>query len=93
MAAVQVGQQRVEAERMLVGACGALFGIAVGQHQGRVRIHDQQLDVGVGASRPRASAGMCPGGTQPGQSVRILGSSFDDPPGGRVEATGPNSSG
>jgi hypothetical protein len=26
---------------------------------------------------------MCPGGTQPGQSVRILGRSLDDPPGGR----------
>jgi hypothetical protein len=65
----------------------------VGQQQGRVRVYDQELRVGVGTGRPRASAGMCPGGTQPGQSVRILGSSFDDPQAVGVEATGPNSSG
>jgi hypothetical protein len=36
---------------------------------------------------------MDPGGAQPGQPVRILGQALDDPPDGRVEATGPNSSG
>jgi hypothetical protein len=40
-----------------------------------------------------AGAGMDPGGAQPGQPVRILGQALDDPPDGRVEATGPNSSG
>jgi hypothetical protein len=47
----------------------------------------------VGAGCPGAGAGMDPGGAQPGQPVRILGQALDDPPDGRVEATGPNSSG
>jgi hypothetical protein len=71
----------------------ALLGITVRQDQGRVGIDDQQLDIGVAAGRPRASAGMCAGGTQTRQPVGILGGPFDDPPGGRVEAIRPNSSG
>jgi hypothetical protein len=61
-APVQVGQQWAEPERLLVGAGGGFFGVAVGQHLGRVRIHDQQSEVGVGTSSPRTGAGVGPGG-------------------------------
>jgi hypothetical protein len=79
--AVQVGQQRREPEGVLVGACRALLGIAVGQHQRRVRVHHQQLQVRVAADGPGTGAGMGPGGAQPGQPVRILGQALHDPPG------------
>jgi hypothetical protein len=90
LAAVQVSQQRVEPEGVLVGPGRALLGIAVGGYQGRVGVDDQQLNVGVGTGGPRA--GMGPGGAQPGLSG-VLGQALQHPPGGRVEATGPNSSG
>jgi hypothetical protein len=61
----------------------ALLGITVRQDQGRVGIDDQQLDIGVAAGRPPASAGRCAGGTQTRQPVGILGGPFDDPRGGR----------
>ena len=83
LAAVQVGQQRMKTEGVLVGARRALLGVAAGQHQGRIRIHDQHLNVGVGASGPGAGPGVSPGGAQPGQPVGVDGDPFEDPPGGR----------
>jgi hypothetical protein len=73
----------MEPEGMLVGACRAFLGITVGQDQGRVSVHDQHLDSWIATDGPGARAGMGPGGTQPGQPVRILGQALDDPPGGR----------
>ena len=70
-------------EGVLVGALGTLFDVAVGQDQGRVHIHDQQLDVGVGAGGPRAGASMGPGGTEPGQPVGVLGNPLDHTPSSR----------
>ena len=43
---------------MLVGGHPALLGIVVRQDQGRVHVHDQQLNVGVDAGGPYAGAGM-----------------------------------
>jgi hypothetical protein len=83
LAAVQVGQQWMEPERMLVGACRAFLGITVGQDQGRVGVHDQHLDSWIATASPGAGAGMGPGGTQPGQPVRVAGDPFQHPPGGR----------
>jgi hypothetical protein len=80
---IQVRQQGMEPERALVGARHAFLGVAVGQHQGRVRVDDQQLDLRVAAGGPDAGAGMRPGGPQPGQPVRVAGRAFDHPPGGR----------
>jgi len=48
-----------------------------------VHVDDQQLTVGPAARLPGASAGVHPGGAQPGQPVRILGDPLDRPPGGR----------
>jgi len=83
LAAVQVGQQRVEPEGVLVGARRAFLMVAVGEHQGRVGVDDQQLDIWTAADSPRAGTGMRPGGTQPGQPVCLGGDSFEHPPGGR----------
>jgi hypothetical protein len=83
LAAVQVGQQRREPEGVLVGARRPLLGVGLRQHQGRVGVDDQQLDVRVAADGPGAGAGVRPGGPQPCQPARILAGSFDDPPGGR----------
>ena len=83
LAAVQVGQQRVEAEGVLVGARRALLRVAVGVHQGRVGVHDQQLHVRVAAGGPGAATGMGPGGAQPGQPVSVPGDAVDHAPGGR----------
>ena len=83
VAAVQVGQQRVEPERSLVGPRRALLGVAMGQDQGRIGVDDQQLDLWLAAGGPGTSAGMGPGGPQPGQPVRVGGDSLDHPPGGR----------
>jgi hypothetical protein len=93
LAAVQVGQQRVKAERSLVGALGALFGIAVGQHQGRVRVYDQQLGSGwapaahararAWALAARSLASPCASSAARSMTRQAVG----------VEATGPNSSG
>jgi hypothetical protein len=71
----------------------ALLGITVRQDQGRVGIDDQQLDIGVAAGRPRASAGMCAGGTQTRQPVGILGGRSMTRQAVGVEAIRPNSSG
>jgi hypothetical protein len=73
----------VEPEGVLVAARRALLGVAAGQHQGRVGVHDQPLDIRVGAGGPRASAGVGSGGPQPGQPVRVLADPFDHTPGGR----------
>src|SRR6266511_3836619 len=64
LAAVQVGQQRVEPEGVLVGARRAFLVVAVGEHQGRVGVDDQQLDIWTAADSPRAGTGMRPGGSQ-----------------------------
>ena len=55
----------------------------MGGHQGRVGVHHQQFEVGVGAGRPGVGAGMSPGGAQPGQPIGILGRPRHHPPGGR----------
>jgi hypothetical protein len=83
LAAIQVGQQRMESEGVLVGACRVLLGVAVGQDQGCVGVDDQRLHAGMGASGPGAGAGMGPGGAQPGQPISVDGDSFDHPPGSR----------
>jgi len=57
--------------------------VAVGQHQGRVGVDDQQLDIGVAAGCPGADAGVGPGGPQPGQPVGVSGDPVQHPPGGR----------
>jgi hypothetical protein len=54
----------------------------MGQHQGRVRIHHQHLDVGVTARGPGTGTGVRPGGAQPSQPVGVLGGALDSPPGG-----------
>jgi hypothetical protein len=61
-AAVEVGQQRREPERSLVGAGRALLGVAVGGHQGRVGVDHQQPDLRVAAGRPGTGTGLRPGG-------------------------------
>jgi hypothetical protein len=73
----------VEAEGVLVAARRALLGVAVGEHQGRVGVDDQQLHVRVAAGGPGAATGMGPGDAQPGQPVRVPGDAVQHPPGGR----------
>jgi hypothetical protein len=88
--AVQVGQQRREPEAVLVGAGRALLGVAVGGHQGRVRVHDQQLSPPAAQARARACARAARSRASP-QASRAMRSSTRQAVG--VEATGPNSSG
>ena len=83
LAAVQVGQQRVEPEGVLVGARRALLGVAVGQHQGRVGVDDQQLERRGGRRRPRRGRGHGPGRPAAGPARRVAGRALDHPPGGR----------
>jgi hypothetical protein len=95
LAAVQVGQQRSEPKGVLVGAWRALLGVAVSQDQGCVRVHDQQLNIGVGASRPGpgVGAGVGQGSAQPGQPIGTVATRSSTRQTVGMEATSPNSSG
>jgi hypothetical protein len=93
LAAVQVGQQRREPEGVLVGAGRALLVVAVGQHQGRVGVDDQQLQVRVAAGLPGAGAGMARAArsrASPSGSLAVRSTTRQAV---GVEATGPNSAG
>jgi hypothetical protein len=55
----------------------------VRKDKGRVRIDDEQVDVGVAAGHPGPDAGVRPGGAQPGQPISVVGDPFEHSPGGR----------
>jgi hypothetical protein len=55
----------------------------MGQHERRVRVHDQQLGFGVSTGRPRTRPCVRPGGPQPGQPTSVSGDAVQHPPGGR----------
>jgi hypothetical protein len=84
----------MEPERMLVGARRALLVAAVRQHQGRVRVHDQQLGLGVGTDPPRTgprapgrpAAG--PAHKRPGRSARRPARRSGSRPPGRTARAG-----
>jgi hypothetical protein len=82
VAAVQVGQQRVEPEGVLVGAGRALLAVGVGKQQGGVEVQDRPPGW-PGPCTPGTRAGVRAGGPQRSQAVLVLqGDGFQRSPGG-----------